>query len=164
MASSSPMRELLCLRAGETVLSPAMPQRIITLIFLLARKAALPLWREKILPTRWKSGMERASMTKTVFSGCQRGACSWQGRTKAADFNQPSFPYGDRSGRVGLCFREKRSGWRLLASSAKNGFRYRIDDRPPEMKLTGDAKSAVAGFIRETASLWEQRLWTKKAV
>ena len=56
------------------------------------QKGSITLVEEKILPTRWKSGMERASMTKTVFSGCQRGACSWQGRTKAAVLISPSFP------------------------------------------------------------------------
>lgn len=51
----------------------------------------------------------------------------------------------------------------LLASSAKNGFRYRIDDRPPEMKLTGDAKSAGGRIYKRNCQLMGTEIVDKES-
>ena len=57
---------------------------------------------------------------------------------KGSGFNQPiAFRCGDRSGKWVFALERRDRDGSLLASSAKNGFRYRIDDRPPEMKLPG---------------------------
>ena len=70
---------------------------------------------------------------------------------KGSGFNQPAFSDAvTEAGEWVFALERRDRDGSLLASSAKNGFRYRIDDRPPEMKLTGET-AWVAGFIRETA-------------
>ena len=66
---------------------------------------------------------------------------------KGSGFNQPviSDAVTEAGEWVFSLERRDRDG-SLLASSVKNGFRYRIDDRLPEMRLTGDAGS-VGGRI-----------------
>ena len=83
---------------------------------------------------------------------------------KGSGFNQPilSDAVTEAGEWVFTLERRDRDG-SLLASSAKNGFRYRIDDRPPEMKLTGDAKSAGGRIYKRNCQLMGTEIVDKES-
>ena len=148
------MRELLCLRAGETVLSPAMPQRIITLIFLLCQKGSITLVEGKNPSYQVEVRNGKGFYDKDGIFWVSKGSVLLARPDKGSGFNQPilSDAVTEAGEWVFTLERRDRDG-SLLASSAKNGFRYRIDDRPPEMKLTGDAKSAGGRIYKRNCQL-----------
>lgn len=63
---------------------------------------------------------------------------------KGSGFNQTAFSDAvTENGEWVFSLEQRDRAGNLLANSEKNGFRYRIDDRPPDIKLTGE--TGVAG-------------------
>ena len=72
---------------------------------------------------------------------------------KGSGFNQTAFSDAvTENGEWVFSLEQRDRAGNLLANSEKNGFRYRIDDRPPDIKLTGETGVAGKRIFRKNCT------------